>query len=99
MHQKLKQYITRHFKKSEDEYLSESFVLPSTETFQSPQFQRLFDDQSLSHQLYYSTTDDEPFFPFEVYQDDTLIALGYMEEDKQHILYLKHDDEILVEEL
>ena len=99
MHIKLQQYITDHLKKSEMNYLSESFILSSTETFQSRQYQRLFENQSLSHQLYYSTTDDEPFFPFEVYQDDTLIALGYMMEDEQHILYLKHDDKILVEAL
>lgn len=99
MHTMLKQYITNHLKKSEAEYSSESFVLSSAETFQSPQFQQLFEGQDLAHQLYYSSTDDTPFFPFEIYQDDTLIAIGYMMEDEQYILYLQHNDNILIEKL
>lgn len=99
MNHRLETHVVQHFNKPGDGWLSESFTLPSEETFQEAQFQLLFEGKELGHYLYYSETDDDSFFPFEVYDGQTLIALGYMIEDQQHLLYLKYNNEVLVEEL
>lgn len=99
MNEKLYTYIRDHFKKTTDDWSFESFTLSSEETFQNTDFQQLFQDQEMSHKLYYSSIDNESLFPFEIYVDDTTVALGYMMEDEQHLLFLEHNENILIEEL
>lgn len=99
MNEKLYTYILHNFKNETDEWSFESFALSSEETFQNTDFQQLFQDQELFHKLYYSNTDNESLFPFEIYVNDTTVALGYMIEDEQHLLYLKHNENILIEDL
>lgn len=99
MNPKLRSYIDKHFEHTSGVWLQESFILSSNETFRRTDLQQLFRDCSLSHNLYYSDTDIDPFFPFEIYDDNDLIALGYMEEDEQHLLYLQHNKQVLINEL
>lgn len=99
MEQQLKEYMEKHYDKQPDLWLSEAFTLSCEETFQKAEYQQLFGDKELTHELYYNSEDNEPIFPFEVYDDQTLIALGYMIEDQQHILYLQHNNYIIINQL
>ena len=76
----------------------ESFTLSSEETFQMPEHQVLFDSCTLSHNLYYHST-EESFFPFEILWKKQTVALGYMIEDKQHILLLVHDNRAIINKI
>lgn len=95
----LQHYMHSHLERPLEDCPSESFALSSIETFQDPHIQSLFPDQEMTHNLYYYTTDNAPIFPFEIYHNQKLVALGYMIEDEQHILYLKHGNKTLIKKI
>lgn len=99
MKQQLKEYMKKYYDKQPDLWLSEAFTLSCEETFHKNEHQQLFDGKELTHELYYYSADDEPIFPFEVYDEQTLIAFGYMIEDQQNILYLQHNNDIIINQL
>ena len=88
MHAELSRFIRHMFKINASEWANESYELSSFETFQMDFLQEFFQNLTLHHKLFYSIEEEHPFYPFEVYLDQTLVALGYMIDDKQHITYL-----------
>lgn len=90
-------YIKKHFPELSTATWSEEAVsMNGEELFEDVAFQSLFENRRLNTLLYYPIEINSAILPFEIYEEKTLVALGYMTDDTQNILYLKHNSEALV---
>lgn len=91
MHEELERYINDHFPGTKnEEWESEAIILSREETFADPSIQENYSDEIFETLLFYPCTmvNKEELYPFEISHEEKLIALGYMYEGQQHILYL-----------
>lgn len=90
-------YIKKHFPElSTTTWSEEAVSMDGEELFEDGTFQTLFENKCLDTMLYYPIEINSAILPFEIYEEKTLIALGYMTDDTQNIIFLKHDTETLV---
>lgn len=100
MNTKLTAYIMKHFPElSTLTWSDEAVSMSGEELFEDTKLKLLYENQSLDTRLYYPIEINSAILPFEIYKDKTLIALGYMTDDTQNIIFLKRDKETLVNRL
>lgn len=100
MHTAMTDYIKRHFSElSNVTWSEEAVTLTGEELFEDAKFRVLYEDTLLDTRLYYPIEINSAILPFEIYKEETLVALGYTNDDSQKIIYFKHGAETLINHL
>lgn len=98
MNERLKQYIlTLQPQLSNVEWSTEAVTQSGEELFTDTCHQSIYQSILLDTLLYYPTNLNVEFFPFEVRLNDTIVALGYLDEHSQNIIYLMSDNQVLID--
>lgn len=96
MHTALKDYMNQVFNVSNVTWSEESITMSGEELFEQEKFRRIYNGIYLDTLLYYPVEINSALLPFEVYKDRTLICLGYLSESTQNIIYLQHNNDVIL---
>lgn len=97
MNTDLLRYIQKNYPSlSNLTWLQEFTTMDGEELFEENCLRNMFKDRLLNTVLHYPIEINSALLPFEVYEDTTLVALGYMNEENQNIVYLKYRNQILI---
>ena len=100
MNTKLKIYIKKHFPElSTLTWSDEAVSMSGDELFEDTKLKLLYENESLDTRLYYPIEINSAILPFEIYKEETLVALGYTNDESQNIIYFKHGAETLINHL
>ena len=78
------------------QWSTESVTQSGEELFADLRYQQLYENIMLDTLLYYPDNMNTEICPFEVRHNGTIIALGYLDEINQNIIYLKANDEVII---
>lgn len=97
MIKELRRYITCHFEELEQcSWSEEALSMNGDELFEHAEFKSLFEDRLLHTKLYYPNEINSAILPFEIHFEDTLVGLGYMDDEKQNLILLRYEEEDLI---
>ncbi|CAD2071641.1 SAUGI family uracil-DNA glycosylase inhibitor [Jeotgalicoccus meleagridis] len=100
MNTKLKIYIKKYFPElSTLTWSDEAVSMSGDELFEDTKLKSLYENESLDTRLYYPIEINSAILPFEIYKEETLVALGYTNDESQKIIYFKHGAETLINHL
>lgn len=77
-------------------WLQESTTMHGEELFEDNSLQIMFANRTLNTVLHYPVEINSVILPFEIYENGHIIAMGYMNDENQNVLYLKHEKSILI---
>lgn len=77
-------------------WLQEFTTMHGEEVFEDNSLQIMFKNRTLKTVLHYPAEMNSMILPFEIYEDTSIIAMGYMNDESQNILYLKHGKAVLI---
>lgn len=97
MEKLLNRYIKKNIPSLDNaQWSTESVTQSGEDLFADLKYQQLYEDIMLDTLLYYPDNMNTEICPFEVKQHGTIIALGYLDEINQNIIYLKANDEVII---
>ena len=100
MNTKLKVYIKKHFPElSTLTWSDEAISMSDDELFEDTKLKSLYENESLDTRLYYPIEINSVILPFEIYKKETLVGLGYTNDESQKIIYFKNGAETLINHL